>query len=209
MSFDFVYAEFEQWASNYDADASTRMHYEGHSMVMEKVGAFARTARTIVDLGTGTGLVIKGLRDQFPAATINGYDLSPSMLARCAEKGIADTLVECDLREAVWPIEEEAADIVTAAGLLDFIKDPEKFLINTNMIMKPGAVAALTYEVKNLGGKKGPFGASPSYSYLQREMQQYASNAGLKVLDDEAFKGYAHMGSAITYSVIVLEKPAP
>lgn len=217
MSFNFVEAEFNLWSPDYDSDAQGRGHYLGHAKVAEHIrrwtGNIAASSPTLVDLGTGTGLVLEELRHHFRTATMRGFDISAGMLKKCREKNIADALIVCNLEDNNWPIEKGSADIVTSAGLLDFITNPDHFLANTHMIMKPGAIAALTYEVRERVGRKGASlptaSSSPRCSLSAEEMRAMAGDKGFTILDEESFRGYAYYGKNVTYGLMVLQKPFP
>jgi predicted TPR repeat methyltransferase len=209
MTFNFIQAEFDLWAPHYDTDAMGRNHYAAHEMVAQKIARFSAPENTprIVDLGIGTGLTAGKLRSYFSSAHITGYDLSPKMLRECAGKKIADELVEYDLGRDSWPIEQSSADIVSCAGLLEFIDDPGRFLVNTHMIMKPGAVAALTFEVLKPTLKQTalPTGR-PNNRYRMEEMCALAEQADLDVIDHEEFDGYQIYGRTVTYGALTLQR---
>jgi putative AdoMet-dependent methyltransferase len=80
-------AEFDEWADRYEADLE---HPEGvlvgHADA-RRLSASLLTVRpddVLVDLGVGTGLFAECFDGG--GATVIGVDLSPRMLARCAEK---------------------------------------------------------------------------------------------------------------------------
>lgn len=82
-------------------------------------------ARSLVDLGCGTGVLFPALRARFPAATLTGVDLSPEMLAKAAKADPAATLVEADA--ALWrPV--EPVDLILANASLHWVPDHERLL---------------------------------------------------------------------------------
>lgn len=202
--------DYAVWAETYDKDVKGHMHYRGHVMAAGKIAPFmqASTARHVADLGTGTGLVLQLLRHDFPAAVLDGYDFSPAMLDKCRAKNLADTLTECDLSERHWPIRQGSVDFVTSSGLLDMIRNTGQFLGNVRDILKPGGVAALTYETQAIG-RKGFLIKPSTGSHTPQEMEQMADDAGFDIVNHEHFLGYVSQGQEFRYGVITLHNPTP
>lgn len=202
--------DYDRWARTYDSDARGHMGYQGHIKAAEKIAPFMRARRTprLADLGTGTGFVLERLRRDFPNAVMDGYDFSPAMLDKCRAKNLADSLTECDLTDTRWPIAVESVDYVTSAGVLEMIYNAGDFLKNVQHILKPGGVAALTYEVQSMM-KKGFMIAASAYARHPEDMESMAANAGMDIVDHEAFLGYRSYGRPFPYRVITLHKPAP
>lgn len=202
--------DYRQWADTYDADVNGRMHYRGHIKVAEKITPFMRasSSRHVADLGTGTGLVLTLLRRDFPEAVLDGYDFSPFMLEKCRAKNVANTLVECDLTAAQWPRRPHSADFVTSSGLLDMINNTGNFLKNVRGILKPGGVAALTYEMRSVQ-KSGFLMKASNESRTRDEMETGARGAGFDIIDHDAFQGYVVNGRRFQYGVLTLHNPAP
>lgn len=202
--------DYARWAETYDDDVNGHMHYRAHIMVAEKIGPFmhASISRRVADLGTGTGEVMRLLRHDFPHAVLDGYDFSPAMLARCRAKEVADNLTECDLIERHWPIRSASVDFVTSAGLLDMIRNTGNFLNNVRDILKPGGVAALTYEMQVIAPKGYIMAKSPE-ARSASEMESDATDAGFDIVNHDNFLGYVANGRRFTYGIITLHKTAP
>lgn len=202
--------DYATWAETYDDNVKGHMHYRGHVMVAEKIAPFmhASASRRLADLGTGTGLVLHLLRHDFPNAVLDGYDFSPAMLDKCRAKNLADSLTECDLTERHWPIRKESVDFVTSAGLLDMIRNTGDFLCNVRDILKPGGVAALTYETRVIQ-KKGFLIAPSNEARSPEEMETLSGNAGFNIVNHENFLGYVSQGQRFIYGIVTLYKPAP
>lgn len=207
----FLKTEFNNWAPHYEGD-TIRLHYTAHQAVVNRVGAIIprnAPAPAVIDLGTGTGLVIRGLKEILPAAQFRGFDYAQEMIRHCQRNNPGVALDLWDLRKEVWPIAANSADIVTSAGLMDFINNPDKFLNNVQMIMKPGAVAVLTYEANRLTKKSMISDLDGRHPQCPDRMAQHAEKAGLSVEENNVFDGYIRYGSGVPYGLMTLRKPAP
>lgn len=114
------------------------------------VAAARPDARTVVDLGAGTGTGALALARRLPAATVVAVDRSPAMLARvraAAEAaGVADRVatVAADL-DTAWPAgaDAHAADVVWAASSLHHLADADRVLRDAHDALRPGGVAVV------------------------------------------------------------------
>lgn len=101
-------------------------------------------ARTIVDVGAGTGTGSLALARRFPASEVVAIDRSPSMLERleaaARRQGLAERLrvVQADLDEA-WP-ELAAVDLAWASSSLHEVADPDRLLRDVHAALNPGGL---------------------------------------------------------------------
>ena len=74
---------------------------------------------SVVDLGTGPGLLLPMIRDRLPKAAITGVEVQPVMLETARENAhnCGATIVEADLAEPL-PLSAESTDLVTAVMVL-------------------------------------------------------------------------------------------
>ena len=207
MSFNFTQAEFDQWAATYDADANTRASWVAHEKVAQVVDGHKPgiPVSHVVDLGTGTGLLLPYLKKEFAAATLTGIDLSENMIEECRKKGLADHLIQHDLTAGDWPIGKESAQLVTASGVLEFVRDSDTFIANAAAILQKDGIAAMTYQLPLMGKRPG-IGASPTYSHLPRNVEASFTKAGMGILDHADFIAYRQYGVAVHYGLIAAQK---
>ncbi|PZO87581.1 MAG: hypothetical protein DI626_03680 [Micavibrio aeruginosavorus] len=207
MSFNFTQAEFDIWAPTYDEDAEGRTGWSAHLQVAETVAKYAPASPGhVIDLGTGTGLLLPHLKSQFQSAALTGIDLSENMLEQCRAKNLADTLVQYDLSKQQWPFPENSAQVVTSSGVLEFIRHEQPFVKNACALLQEGGIAVVTYQPPS-PGKKGPIGASPSFSKPHYAMKDAFQACGMEVLEQSEFNAYRNYGVPVMYGLIAARKP--
>jgi ubiquinone/menaquinone biosynthesis C-methylase UbiE len=104
---------------------------------------------TLVDLGTGPGLLLPRLRAHHPDARIIGVEVQPEMLdhARGVAAGCGAELVEADLARPI-PLADGVADVVTAVMVFHELPHPPPLLHEIARLLKPGGVMVLYDWVK-------------------------------------------------------------
>lgn len=116
-------------------------------------GEIPASARTILDLGTGTGSVLATLAKTHPKANLTGFDASKRMLAeaskkltRLRQKGIASAAARLVVGDAKsLPFADGAFDVVTAS--LFFHEVPPdcraRALDEAVRVLKPGGLMVI------------------------------------------------------------------
>lgn len=124
---------FDRRAATYDESAM-------HRGLAEAVADFAAVpaGAVVLDVATGTGLVLRALRDRRGAdpGRAVGVDVSAGMLAvaRAALPGAA--LVEADAR--ALPLPDGSVDLVTCVTALHLVPDTAAVLAEWARVLRPG-----------------------------------------------------------------------
>lgn len=136
MSDDVVYAV----RARFDARSATYDESAMHRDLADAVAAFATPARdaTVLDVATGTGLVLRALRDRhgLEPAHLAGVDVSPGMLAVAREALPGVALVEADARRL--PLADSSVDLVTCVTGLHLIPGTDRVLAEWARVLRPG-----------------------------------------------------------------------
>lgn len=116
------------------------------SAVLDLAGVTA--ARSVVDLGAGTGARSRLLRERYPDASVMCVDNDPNMLDLLSKKGFA--VVGADLNDgfparadSLIPADsgaEAPVDLVWASSSLHHVADPARLLSGVRRATAPGGV---------------------------------------------------------------------
>jgi trans-aconitate 2-methyltransferase len=105
--------------------------------LMSRVGA--QTPSYVVDIGCGSGELTALLAQRWPAATVEGVDSSPEMLARApASPGLG--FVHADARH--WR-PERPADVLVSSATMQWVDEHEQVLRDLVECLVPGGWLAL------------------------------------------------------------------
>ena len=90
-------ALYARWAKTYESDFVKSQGYEHPKVIAEIFDQNTPGVESVVDIGTGTGLVGLYLSKLRPGIQIDGIDISPEMLEQAAAKDVYRNLYERDL----------------------------------------------------------------------------------------------------------------
>ena len=90
----------------------------------------------VVDLGTGSGLVLERMREEVPDARLIGFDIRRAPM-QLGSRGL--TFVQADA--ARLPLVGESVDVVTSRSSFGYWSDHEAALTEILRVLKPGGVA--------------------------------------------------------------------
>ncbi len=90
----------------------------------------------VVDVGTGSGLVLERIRERAPSATLIGIDLRMEPM-QLGASGLA--FVRADAGQL--PFRRESVDVVVSRSSFGYCEDPGRVLTEVLRILKPGGCA--------------------------------------------------------------------
>jgi predicted TPR repeat methyltransferase len=94
-------ALYAKWADTYESDFVINQGYEHPKVIAEIFDKQIPVINTVIDIGTGTGLVGLYLKKLRSAIAIDGVDISPEMLEVARSKGVYRNLYIRDLTKEV------------------------------------------------------------------------------------------------------------
>jgi len=151
-----VRRRFDERASEYDQS-------EMHRTLAEAVAAFAEIeqVQSVLDVGTGTGLVLRALRERGTGARLTGVDLSPGMLA-VARAVLPDArFIEANVVHL--PVPDESVDLITCVTVLHLIPNVVTAVDEWSRVLRPGGRAiTATFATVDRSEHGGRHGSPPS-----------------------------------------------
>ncbi|WP_194898236.1 class I SAM-dependent methyltransferase [Catenulispora pinisilvae] len=111
-------ARFDAWAPAYEASALQDVFYARlHHRVLRSASRAAPEPNRMVDVGCGTGRLLRTAAAEFPDTQLVGVDISAGMLAQAqaiTEPGECDAFVRAD--STALPFVDAAFDVVTCTA---------------------------------------------------------------------------------------------
>ncbi|MFM8446901.1 MAG: class I SAM-dependent DNA methyltransferase [Candidatus Nanopelagicaceae bacterium] len=104
---------YAKWAATYESEFVANQGYKHPQVISEFFHQYIPEVRRVIDIGTGTGLVGKFLKELRPEIVLDGIDISPEMLAEASKKGIYRNLYERDLTIPVMDIDAPYDALIT------------------------------------------------------------------------------------------------
>lgn len=128
---DAIRAAFDERAPSYDDSAL-------HRGLASVVADFAEVddGATVVDIATGTGLVLRALSTRARDLTLVGVDISSGMLAVARAALPQARWIQADV--ARLPLETASADVITCVTALHLVPDPDAVIAEWARVLRPG-----------------------------------------------------------------------
>lgn len=117
---------------------SRRFGEEFWSLWKEWLEPVQSNTPTIVDLGTGPGMFLNAVKEQYPAAEAVGVEIAEYMLDAAVSLNDGCRIIEADLHDPHLPFVEGSVDVVFASVVIHEMDQPVKALQEVFRILKPG-----------------------------------------------------------------------
>jgi predicted TPR repeat methyltransferase len=204
-------------SQSYDYDLeSQQAGWDSPRRIQEHVARYLQPGCTVLDIGIGTGLAIAGYAEK--GINIVGIDIDPNMLnqARTVAGQQAD-LRQADINETL-PIPDLQAkvDVVQAVGVLEFVEDLEQLFQQVTTTLRPDGVFAFTIEESTNGSDVQVVNYQEVgvtvYARSAEAVTALVEQAGMRVLEDEAYEGYVRdqtRGERVPYHLFLVQKANP
>jgi predicted TPR repeat methyltransferase len=194
---------FDQFSADYDARMLTQLSYRAPQILRELAGLVmpGMTGLDILDLGCGTGLSGAVFKDR--AASLDGIDLSPAMIAKAKERGVYDALavgdIEAGLGLAVY-------DLVVAADTLVYLGDLEPVLAAVAAALRTEGFFLFSVEAKE--GEGFELGPKRRWRHSQSYLRALAAQSGFTVAGLMACVPRHEAHEAVNGYAVALQKQA-
>jgi predicted TPR repeat methyltransferase len=155
-----------------------------------------------LDLGCGTGLMARALRDL--CGGIRGVDLSPRMAALARATGLYEEALAGDLVAYLEAQPEGGAELVVAADVFVYLARLEPALAAAARALEPGGL--LAFSVQDASGDEPVLGDDARFAHPPSYLRRAAREAGFAPALIEAASTRQDRGAPVPGLVAVLER---
>lgn len=144
---DILEKFYDQMSAKYEAICKGD-HYRVPLWLRENFSLLSRTYYPRwLDIGCGSGIVGDLIKElHIETSTLDGFDISEQMLIECQKKGIYNHLGKCDLNLGIFEVKPRMYDIVSAIGVLEFVKDINSLIKSIKNILEIDGFFYFTFE---------------------------------------------------------------
>lgn len=125
------------------AEKYNRLDWVNNDKLLSTIVDIARACqpKTVLDVGTGTGKVLLGVKQAVRDAEFWGVDSSEAMLSKAP--GVEDVRLVCDDAEQLTRVPENYFDFVTARMVFHHLNSPHRAAKSIRRVMKYGGLFVL------------------------------------------------------------------
>jgi predicted TPR repeat methyltransferase len=173
----YVRGLFDHYADDFEPHLLQVLNYRAHEDVVRAAAALLPApVDSALDLGCGTGLCGPLLRPL--ARRLHGVDLSPTMLAQAARRGVYDQLDEADIVQHLQATPQRHG-LVVAADVFIYLGDLAPVFAGVARVLEPRGVFA--FSVERCDGDGWRLLPSLRYAHAEAYLRALAAAHGLAV----------------------------
>jgi predicted TPR repeat methyltransferase len=133
---------YDGWAQSYDRDLAS-WSYQAPALVADTVVTRHPSAESVLDVGCGTGLVGRALRERGYEGELRGLDISQASLDLAQQGRAYDSLAQADLQQRL-PVDDDSVDAVVCVGVMTYLPDVETAWREFARVTRPGGLVVAT-----------------------------------------------------------------
>lgn len=185
--------EFSKWADNYDNPLTSITFRQTNAKIVRLLEP--KQNSSLLDVGCGSGILIKYLLDANRGMKLFGLDITPKMVEVAKRKFANNPSVEITLGSAVkMPYKDNSFDYVTCASSFHHHPDPLKSAKEMVRVLKPGGkllildmcieglLRKILFKVENVYHNEGKV-----FRLTNKEMFDLYQTVGLKQIEQSTF----------------------
>jgi ubiquinone/menaquinone biosynthesis C-methylase UbiE len=138
-----VFERYDRWASSYDESPLRPAFEAGHTAVLRTMGRLSVRPGRILDVGCGTGLLLRRVSLMFPGATLVGLDVSAGMLAAAGRATASARVMLVQAGAERLPFADATFDVVLATMSVRHWSDEAAGLAEIGRVLAPGGLFGL------------------------------------------------------------------
>ncbi len=171
---------FDRWATNYDCLLTTVFYQAIHQRILDYITL--NDGNYILDLGCGTGKLLKRLGEKFPTISAVGLDLSEQMITKATFNNQFPVRIKFKQGNAEsLPFDNNTFDGVFNTISFLHYPNPQQVFNEISRILKKGGyfyLADFNYnDILNLGSF--PFSPGGLKFYTRNQMENFGVNCDL------------------------------
>jgi len=112
-----------------------------NELILWALGIYKPNARSLLEVGCGTGFVLAGIAKAYPEITLSGSEIFVAGLAHAARRVPSAHLMQMDARRIPFQAE---FDVIGAFDVLEHIEEDGAVLSQIYRALKPGGILLLT-----------------------------------------------------------------
>jgi len=187
-----VQEHFDTHAANYDG--RWKLYLENTQQeVLQYV--HLKPGEQLLDVGCGTGLLLKRLAKRYPNCELFGVELTPNMFS-IAQQRLKDSAVKLFFGEAErLPFLKERFDVVVCSSVLHYVDDPQAALQEMFRVLKShGHLVLLDWNRDTLAAKLREhfyfrqFFKSHVKTYTLLELKDMLQKAGFSIVSEKRWQ---------------------
>ena len=181
--------EFSKWADNYDNPLTSITFRQTNAKIVKLLDP--KQNSSFLDVGCGSGILIKYLLEANRGMKLCGLDITPQMVEVAKRKFASNQSVEITLGSAVkMPYKNNSFDYVTCASSFHHHPDPLKSVKEMVRVLKPGGkllildmcieglLRKILFKVENVYHNEGKV-----FRLTNKEMYDLYQKVGLKQIE--------------------------
>lgn len=137
--------QFRWWAPIYDGNPLQWFLFRpAHRVLMQEIESLGRSDLTMLDVGCGTGELLRRLKGTYPNSTVWGLDLSSHMLAKAAPKRIDhDPFFITRGDSEFLPFGAGSFDVVVCSNSFHHYPRQDEVVREMHRVLKPDGIACI------------------------------------------------------------------
>jgi predicted TPR repeat methyltransferase len=133
---------YDAWARGYDDDLAS-WSYQAPAVVADAVASRHPDASSVLDVGCGTGLVGRALRERGFSGQLRGLDISQASLDIAQDTRAYDSVEQADLQQRL-PLQDNSVDAVVCVGVMTYLPEVESVWREFARVVRSGGLVVAT-----------------------------------------------------------------
>jgi SAM-dependent methyltransferase len=155
-----------------------------NKIIISALKKFAPNFDSLLEIGCGTGYVLKGIRENFPQANLFGSEIFTEGLKYAATRLPNTKLMQMDARAIPFT---EKFDVIGAFDVLEHVKEDNLVLAEIHKALKPRGIVLITVPQHQWLWSAADEYAHHERRYSKSELHEKVERAGFKILRSTSF----------------------